>query len=86
MYYGKVVEMTSSDELFKNPMHPYTRSLLSAIPKPNPRTEKTRKRISYNQKMHDYSIDKPELREVKPGHIVYCNEKEFAEYKAKLED
>lgn len=40
MYFGKVVELASSDELFANPLHPYTRSLLSAIPKPNPLTEK----------------------------------------------
>lgn len=86
MYYGKVVEMTSSDELFKNPMHPYTKSLLSAIPKPNPNTERTRQRITYNPSMHDYSTDKPELKELKPGHIVYCNNKEFEEYKALLKD
>ncbi|MFA5765609.1 MAG: ATP-binding cassette domain-containing protein, partial [Bacilli bacterium] len=86
MYYGKLVEMTTNDELFKNPMHPYTRSLLSAIPKPNPKTEKTRKRITYNPEMHDYSTDKPELKELRPGHIVYCNNKEFEEYKALLKD
>lgn len=84
MYYGKIVEMASSDELFKNPMHPYTKSLLSAIPKPNPKTEKNRKRIVYNPMMHDYSTDLPELRELKPGHMVYCNQKELEEYKAQL--
>ena len=86
MYFGKQVEVATSDELFKNPLHPYTRSLLSAIPKPNPKSEKTRQRIAYNPAMHDYSVDKPELREVKPGHFVYCNEAELAEYKAMLKD
>ena len=86
MYYGKIVESATSDELFKNPMHPYTRSLLSAIPAPNPRTERSRKRIIYNPSMHDYSVDKPELRELKPGHLVYCNEKELAEYKSQLKN
>ena len=82
MYYGKIVELASSDELFKNPLHPYTRSLLSAIPKPNPLTEKTRKRITYNpQEAHDYSVFKPSLMEIKPGHFIYCNEPEFEEYK-----
>ena len=82
MYYGKIVELASSDELFKNPLHPYTRSLLSAIPKPNPLTEKTRKRITYNpQEAHDYSEFKPSLMEIKPGHFIYCNEPEFEEYK-----
>ena len=86
MYFGKIVEKASSDELFKNPMHPYTKALLSAIPKPNPKTEKTRQRILYSPMMHDYRYDKPELRELKPGHIVYCNEAEFAEYKNQLKD
>lgn len=87
MYFGKIVELAPSDELFKNPLHPYTRSLLSAIPKPNPLTEKTRERILYNPQMvHDYSVDKPSLVEIKPGHLIYCNEKELAEYKAILKD
>lgn len=85
MYFGKIVELASSDELFKNPLHPYTRSLLSAIPKPNPLTERTRERIVYNpQLVHDYSVDKPSLVEIQPGHLIYCNEKELEEYKAIL--
>lgn len=88
MYFGKIVEKASSDELFKNPMHPYTRSLLSAIPKPNPRSERTRKRITYNPaEAHNYTPDnQPELRELKPGHFVLCNEEEFASYKKQLKD
>lgn len=81
MYFGKVVELASSDELFANPLHPYTRSLLSAIPKPNPLTEKTRERIVYHpNEVHDYSVDKPMLKETKKGHFIYCNEKEFDDY------
>ena len=86
MYFGKIVETASSDELFKNPMHPYTRALLSAIPKPNPKSEKSRHRIMYNPMMHDYTVDKPELRELKPGHLVYCNEAELASYKAQIKE
>ena len=82
MYFGKIVEVASSDELFLNPLHPYTRSLLSAIPKPNPIVERSRERIVYNpNEAHDYSVDKPVMREIKPGHTIYCNEKEFEEYK-----
>lgn len=82
MYYGKIVEMASSDELFKNPLHPYTKSLLSAIPLPDPHYEKKRKRIIYNPLIdHDYSIDKPQMREIEPGHLIYCNETEFELYK-----
>ena len=82
MYFGKMVELADSDELFLNPLHPYTRSLLSAIPLPDPIYEKTRQRIVYNPlAAHDYTVDQPSFREVKPGHFVMCNDAEFAEYK-----
>ena len=85
MYFGKIVELADSDELFKNPLHPYTKSLLSAIPKPNPVLEKTRERIVYNPKLaHDYSKDLPKLHEIKPGHFIYANSAEIEEYKKEL--
>lgn len=85
MYFGKIVELAPSDELFKHPLHPYTKSLLSAIPKPNPLTEKNRKRITYNpQEVHDYSVNKPRLTELTPGHFVYCNIDEEKKYKEEL--
>jgi len=85
MYFGKMVELASSDELFEHPLHPYTRSLLSAIPLPDPHSEKNRKRITYNSLAeHDYSVDKPSLREILPGHFVYCNDAEEAKYKKEL--
>ena len=78
MYNGKIVELASSEELFNNPMHPYTISLLSAIPQPDPDYEKGRKRIHYNPRQeHDYRMDKPSLREIADGHMVYANDKEF---------
>ncbi len=78
MYFGKMVELADSDELFAHPLHPYTKSLLSAIPLPDPIYEKARKRIVYNPLAeHDYSVDKPSLREVSPGHFVQCNNAEF---------
>lgn len=81
MYYGKMVELAPSDELFLNPLHPYTRSLLSAIPLPDPVYEKSRKRIAYNPLAeHDYSTDKPSFREVKKGHFVQCNQAEYEKY------
>ncbi|NLB39025.1 MAG: ABC transporter ATP-binding protein, partial [Clostridiales bacterium] len=81
MYYGKLVEMASSDELFLHPIHPYTQSLLSAIPRPDPLFEKQRRRIKYDPlSAHDYSVDKPSFREVLPDHFVYCNDEEFAAY------
>ena len=85
MYFGKIVEMTTSDELFEHPLHPYTKSLLSAIPYPDPHYEKQRKRIEYNPaKTHDYSVDKPSMHEITPGHFIYCNEAELEEYRKEL--
>ena len=77
MYYGKLMELATSEELFAHPFHPYTKSLLSAVPHPDPNVEKGRKRITYNpEKDHDYSKQKPILREIYPGHFVRCNDKE----------
>ena len=86
MYFGKIVELGTSDELFAHPFHPYTRSLLSAIPLPDPITEKNRKRVTYNPILdHDYSKEGPSMREVYPGHFVYCNTEELAKYRAEYE-
>lgn len=85
MYFGKMVELADSDELFKNPLHPYTKSLLSAIPLPDPVYEKQRTRVTYNPLAeHDYSVDKPSFREIAPGHFVHCNDEEEAKYKQML--
>lgn len=85
MYYGKIVELTTSGELFRHPLHPYTKSLLSAIPLPDPRYEKKRKRITYNPlSAHDYTKEKPTMREVSPGHFVYCNTVEFENYQKEI--
>lgn len=77
MHNGKIVEIASSEELFANPMHDYTISLLSAIPQPDPDYEKGRQRIHYNPMNHDYRDDKPSLKEISEGHFVYANDKEF---------
>ena len=82
MYYGHMVELADSDELFKHPIHPYTRSLLSAIPLPDPHFEKQRVRIVYNPIAdHDYSEQGPTFREIIPGHFVSCNDAEEAKYR-----
>ena len=87
MYFGKMVELADSDELFKNPLHPYTKSLLSAIPLPDPVYEKQRTRIHYNPiAEHDYSVDTPSFREISPGHFVYCNNAEEEKYKQIVND
>ena len=85
MYFGEMVELATSEELFKHPLHPYTNALLSAIPKPDPLSEKTRQRIIYKpDEVHDYSTDKPDLVEIIPGHWVLANKKELKEYQEKI--
>jgi oligopeptide transport system ATP-binding protein len=84
MFRGNLVELADSDEVYNNPIHPYTKSLLSAIPLPDPRYERTRKRIAYDASNHD-SSDQSELREIKPGHFVRCTKLEFEQYKKEHE-
>ena len=87
MYFGKMVELADSEELFRHPLHPYTRSLLSAIPQPDPNYEKSRKRIVYNPVAdHDYRNSQPTFREVCPGHFVLCNDEEFERYQKIVEE
>ncbi len=84
IYKGRIVELAETEELFKNPLHPYTKSLLSAIPIPDPRLEKNKKLVVYSETVHDYSEDKPSFVEIKPGHFVYANEKEVSNYQKQL--
>ena len=85
MYYGKMVELASSDELFAHPLHPYTKSLLSAIPLPDPIYERKRVRMKYEPlSEHDYSMQGPEMHEITPGHFVYCNDEELERYRSEL--
>ena len=87
MYFGKIVELATSDELFAHPFHPYTRALLSAIPLPDPITEKSRTRMEYKPMLdHDYSKEGPTMREVYPGHFVSCNTEEFEKYRKEYEE
>lgn len=78
---GRIVEMAPSELLYQNPVHPYTRSLLSAIPIPNPILEKKRVRFSYDPAMHVYDEqNQPQMIEVEPGHLVFLSQKEYQEY------
>ena len=87
MYFGKIVEIADSDELFAHPLHPYTCSLLSAIPLPDPHYEKQRKHMVYVPgEVHDYTQEQPTLREVSPGHFVSCNTPEFERYRREREE
>lgn len=81
---GRIVELAEAEELFLNPLHPYTKALLSAVPMPDPEREKKKKLLVYDPSMHDYSTDKPVWEEIKEGHFVYGNQKELAEYRKEL--
>ena len=82
IYKGDIVEVAETDELFNFPLHPYTRSLISAIPIPDPQLEKHKALFTYDPSVHDYSTDKPQLTDIGHGHFVYGNAKEIEEYKA----
>ena len=84
MFKGKIVELATSEELFNYPLHPYTKSLLSAIPEPDPDVEKTRQRIMYDPMIHNYTVDRPQMYEVRPGHFIYANQAELKEYAKEL--
>ena len=82
IYKGRIVEVAEADELFNFPLHPYTHSLISAIPIPDPKLEKNKVLYTYDPSIHDYSEDKPEFVNIGHDHWVYGNKKEIAEYKA----
>ena len=77
---GRIVELSSSREIYDAPMHDYTKSLLSAIPVPDPRVEKKRKRISYDRRQDYGPDDHPQLREVRPEHFVLMSDSEWEAY------
>ena len=81
---GRIVELAEAEELFLNPLHPYTKALLSAVPMPDPEREKKKKLLVYDPSMHDYSVDKPVWEEIKEGHFVYGNQKELEEYRKEV--
>ncbi len=81
IYKGDIVEVADAEELFDFPLHPYTRSLISAIPIPDPKLEKNKVLFTYDPSVHDYSTDKPQLVDIGHNHFVYGNASEIEEYK-----
>ena len=81
---GRIVELAEAEELFRHPLHPYTRALLSAVPNPNPYLERSKKLLVYDPSVHDYSVDKPEWCEILPDHFVYGNAPELDGYRKEL--
>ena len=81
---GVIVELAEAEQLFAHPLHPYTRALLSAIPIPDPESEKKKVLEVYDPSQHHYDTDKPAWTEIEPGHFIMANQEELAKYKAKL--
>lgn len=81
IYKGDIVEIADSDELFNYPLHPYTKSLISAIPIPDPQLEKNKVLFTYDPSIHDYSVDKPEMVNIGHHHYIYGSKSEIEEYK-----
>lgn len=83
IYRGDIVELAEADELFLNPLHPYTKSLLSAVPLPDPDQERNKVHYKYEPEIEhqDYLVDFPQWAEVKNGHYVYANERELKGYR-----
>ncbi len=81
IYKGNIVEIAEAEELFAYPLHPYTRSLISAIPLPDPQLEKHKVLFTYDPSVHDYSQEEPQLTDIGHNHLVFGNSKEIEEYK-----
>ena len=82
---GWIVELAETEELFRHPLHPYTKALLSAVPIPDPSLEKKKRLLVYDPSIHDYSTDKPIWQEIANGHFVYGNQKELEGYRREYE-
>lgn len=81
---GRIVELAETEELFRHPLHPYTKALFSAVPNPNPYQERSKNLLVYDPSVHDYSTDKPIWNEIALGHFIYGNRRELDSYRAEL--
>ncbi len=84
IYKGVIVEVAETEELFNNPVHPYTQALLSAVPIPDPILERKKVLKVYDPDQHDYETDKPSMVEIRPGHYVWANQVELERYKKEM--
>lgn len=85
IFKGRIVEIAPTEELFAYPLHPYTRSLLQSVPMPDPRIEKSKELVVYDEEGRDFSGEKPMLRHIRENHLVFANDREMAEYEVKLQ-
>ena len=83
MHWGKMLEIGTSDDVYNHPIHPYTKSLLTAIPEPDPESERNRVHEEYDPSA-ELDGQPREMREITPGHFVLCTEAEAEAYKQGL--
>jgi oligopeptide transport system ATP-binding protein len=81
-----ILELSEAEELFRHPLHPYTKALLSAVSQPDPEVEKKKKLFVYDPAVHDYSADKPVWEEILKDHFVYGNQRELEQYRSEIAD
>ena len=84
IYKGALMELAETEKLFRHPLHPYTRALLSAVPVPSPDDRQEEPPVVYDPSQHDYASDPPVWTEIEPGHFVRGNQKELADYRRQL--
>jgi oligopeptide transport system ATP-binding protein len=84
IHHGLILELSEAEELFRHPLHPYTKALLSAVSQPDPEVEKKKKLFVYDPSVHDYSADKPVWEEILEGHFVYGNQREMDQYRKEI--
>ena len=80
MHWGKLLEVGTADEIYNNPIHPYTKSLLSAIPEPDPECERARQHQEYDPSIEQDGQER-QMHEIRPGHFVYATEAEAEVYR-----
>lgn len=83
---GRLVELAPCEELFAQPLHPYTKALLSAVPYPDPDVERNKILLTYDSRMHSYETDPPVWTEILPGHFILANRQEIAIYQKEIDD
>lgn len=78
---GTIVEIAETEQIFQAPLHPYTRSLIQSVPIPDPQIEKDKELVVYDPSIVGEFTDRHKMREISPGHFVYCTEEEVESYK-----
>lgn len=80
MHYGKLLEVGPADDVYDRPLHDYTKSLISAVPIPDPEVERSRTRIPYDAQKEEMDGKQRSMHEIRPGHFVRCSDNEVKHY------